>query len=274
MTSKRRVFQCSCCSPSLVHLLVILGSFYIYYKDQLADTAPSIHTTTSTNTKMDAIPVSNEAKGEPESLTNKTLETGAAMVQSFDPPKRLCAHFNAFHVYVNEPSRVSEANHYCAHVNDEVRQCLLYDSPLPTAKLIGVEYMVSERIFNELDPGEQKLWHSHVFEVKSGMLIMPTPPGVPQSAWEIAENKEMEQVVHLYGKVYNLWQTDRGDKVPLGQPQLMTSFTAKDHFDFDKYVGDRDRRFGVDSKHKAEVRAYIEEPKTHPNADALWNGKA
>ena len=133
--------------------------------------------------------------------------------------------------------------------------------------------MVSERIFNELDPEEQKLWHSHVFEVKSGMLIMPTPTGVPQSAWEVAENKEMEQVVHLYGKVYNLWQTDRGDKVPLGQPQLMTSFTSKDQFDFEKVVGDRDRRFGVDSKHKAEVRAYIEEPKTHANADALWKGK-
>lgn len=41
---------------------------------------------------MADIPVINQAKGEPESFTNKTLETGAKMVQNLDPPNRLCAH--------------------------------------------------------------------------------------------------------------------------------------------------------------------------------------
>lgn len=41
---------------------------------------------------METIPTSNHAKGEPESLLNKTLETGASLIQNFDPPKRLCAH--------------------------------------------------------------------------------------------------------------------------------------------------------------------------------------
>lgn len=100
----------------------------------------------------------------------------------------------------------------------------------------------------------------------------------------------MKEVVHLYGKVFHLWQTDRGDKLPLGKPELMyapsnvltacicdlltvlyrTSFTANNQFDFDTAVGDRDRRFGVDSKQKAEKRAGIEEPKIHPDADATW----
>ena len=31
----------------------------------------------------------------------------------------------------------------------------------------------------------------------------------------------MKEVVHLYGKVFHLWQTDRGDKLPLGKPELM-----------------------------------------------------
>ncbi|EME85729.1 uncharacterized protein MYCFIDRAFT_101627, partial [Pseudocercospora fijiensis CIRAD86] len=97
---------------------------------------------------------------------------------------------NAFHVYANEPSRTSEAKHYCAHVNEDVRQCILNDSPAPNARLIG---------------------HSHVFEVKSGMLIMPAPAAVPNAVWEKAENAEMEDVVHLYGKVFQLWQVDRGD---------------------------------------------------------------
>lgn len=32
---------------------------------------------------------------------------------------------------------------------------------LPT----GVEYIVSDRIFEDLPPEEQKLWHSHAYEV-------------------------------------------------------------------------------------------------------------
>jgi len=216
------------------------------------------------------LPITNNTHGEPESLKNKTLETGASLVQSFGPPKRLCAHLNAFHAYASDPHRAVESNHYCAHLNDEVRQCILYDSPEPNARLIGIEYMITPRLFETLNTEERKLWHSHVFEVKSGMLIMPTPSGVPQTMWEVPENKEMEQVVELYGKVFHLWQTDRGDKLPLGEPQLMTSFTAKDQFQFDEMVGDRDRRFGVDYKRKAEAREYIKEPKIHPDADSTW----
>lgn len=40
----------------------------------------------------DHLPVTNQAIGEPQSMKEKILETGASMVQSFDPPKRLCAH--------------------------------------------------------------------------------------------------------------------------------------------------------------------------------------
>jgi hypothetical protein len=80
----------------------------------------------------------------------------------------------------------------------------------------------------------------------------------------------MEEVVHLYGKVFQLWQVDRGDKVPLGRPELMTSFTSNDQIDLDRLVADRDRRFGVETKKKAESRAYIQEPEVHPDADTLW----
>lgn len=220
----------------------------------------------------DSIPVTNDAKGAPESLLNKTLETGAGLTQSFDPPKRICAHLNAFHAYASNPSRYVEANHYCAHLNDEVRQCLLYDSPAANARLIGIEYMISPRLYETLAASERKLWHSHVFEVKSGMLIMPPPASasVAQRAWEVAENKEMEEVVELYGKVYHLWQTDRGDKLPLGEPQLMTSFVNAEQIDMEKVVGERDSRFGTDYKHKAKVREYIKEPDIHPDADHAW----
>lgn len=124
--------------------------------------------------------------------------------------------------------------------------------------------MISARLYDTLDSEERKYWHSHVFEVKSGMLIMPRPTGMPEAAWELAENKEMEEVVTLYGKVYHLWQVDKGDKLPIGPPQLMTSFTADGQFDFEKEVGDRDKRFGSDYKRKKAVREYIKPPEIHP----------
>jgi hypothetical protein len=164
-----------------------------------------------------------------------------------------------------------EANHYCAHLNDEVRQCILYDSPHANARIIGIEYMITPRLFRTLDAEEQKLWHTHVFEVKSGMLVMPKPSAVPDAAWELAENKEMEEVVELYGKVYHLWQVDRGDQLPLGEPQLMASFTQGEQMkDFEEKVGDRDARFGTDWRRKKSVREYIKEPKLEGDADWTW----
>lgn len=124
--------------------------------------------------------------------------------------------------------------------------------------------MISPRLYNTLDPEERKLWHSHVFEVKSGMLIMPQPKGVPGLVWEKAETREMEEVIGIYGKIYHLWQVDKGDKLPLGSPQLMTSYTAGDQFDFEKMVGERDRRLGSDYRRKKEIREYIQQPEIHP----------
>ncbi|KAK9423621.1 putative DUF1264 domain-containing protein [Seiridium unicorne] len=204
-------------------------------------------------------------------LKDKVLETGAGLIQEFKPVKQICAHLNAFHTYADEPGRHVEANHYCSHLTSDMRQCILYDGPGPDAKLIGIEYMVTPKLYAELPEDERKYWHSHVFEVKSGMLIMPGPttPGL-QQAWEAAETEEMKEVVHLYGKVFHLWQTDRGDKLPLGEPKLMTSFTGEGQFDFDKQVGDRDRRFGSDWKRKKALREDIEVPDIHPDADQAW----
>ncbi len=125
--------------------------------------------------------------------------------------------------------------------------------------------MISAAVYKTLDAEERQLWHSHVFEVKSGMLIMPGPNGLPTGVWEEAETKEMEQVVGLYGKTYHFWQVDRGDKLPLGPAQLMMSFTKPEQFpQFREVIGDRDRRYGVNHEQKREKRKGIEEPDIHP----------
>lgn len=58
------------------------------------------------------------AVGEPPTTRSTVLETGASVVQRFEPIKQLCAHLNAFHVYAADPTRCVEANHYCAHITE------------------------------------------------------------------------------------------------------------------------------------------------------------
>ncbi|KAK1452893.1 hypothetical protein CCUS01_01909 [Colletotrichum cuscutae] len=217
---------------------------------------PSLQSRLSTTmaTKPDA------NAGDPISTENQVLSAGASV--DFAPLSNVCAHLNAFHAYASDPTRVVEANHYCGHLNEDLRQCILYDSPAKNARIIGIEYMITPKLYETLDSGERKLWHSHVYEGK-----------LPDLAWQAAEDKEMEQVVQLYGKVFHLWQVDKGHQLPLGEPQLMTSFTQTGQLDFAKYVGDRDKRFNSDYKQKEEARKHIASPSVHPDADQAWKEK-
>jgi hypothetical protein len=58
-------------------------------------------------------------------------------------------------------SRQVESHHFCSHPSEEVRQCCLFDSDKKGGRLIGVEYIISERLFKELPEEEKKYWHSH-----------------------------------------------------------------------------------------------------------------
>jgi hypothetical protein len=113
------------------------------------------------------------AAGPPITTKDAILETGASSTQSFAPLKATCAHLNAFHVYASDPSRSVEANHYCTHLSADVRQCLIYDRPANPARLIGVEYMITPRVYEQLDDEERKLWHSHDYEVRKASSLSP-----------------------------------------------------------------------------------------------------
>ena len=68
-----------------------------------------------------------------------------------------------------------EAHHFCACPNEEVRQCVIYDSDRPDARLIGTEYIISAKLFEELPEEEKVYWHSHKYEVESGTLQVSHP---------------------------------------------------------------------------------------------------
>ncbi|KAL6000530.1 Oil body-associated protein 1A [Asimina triloba] len=171
-----------------------------------------------------------------------------------------------FHRYADDMTRQVEAHHLCSHQNEEMRQCLIYDNSNKDARLIGIEYIVSEGLFLSLPDNEKPLWHSHEYEVKSGILFMP---GVPGPIGRL----DLEKVCKTYGKTFHFWQVDRGDELPLGLPQLMMAFTRDGQLD-EKLVEGVEKRFGISVAAEREKRAYMSGPEygIHPLANAAGKG--
>lgn len=188
-----------------------------------------------------------DTSGRTKSTTTKVLEAGAEMLQGEGPINAIHAHVCGFHFYADDMSRQVRAHHYCSHQNEDVLQCVIYDSPAINARLIGIEYIISEDLFKKLPEEEKKLWHSHKYEVMSGQLVAP---GIP----EVAENELMQKLVTTYGKTWHTWQVDRGDTLPLGLPKLMMGFTADGQLN-PSMVEQRDEDLDINSDSKKAVRA-------------------
>lgn len=48
-----------------------------------------------------------------------------------------------------------EAHHYVTVLNEDVMQAVIYDGNTKNARLMGVEYIISERLFKTLPPEEK-----------------------------------------------------------------------------------------------------------------------
>src|SRR3546814_14239781 len=71
--------------------------------------------------------------------------------------------------------------------------------------LMGVEYVVTARLFATLDDEEKKLWHSHNFEARHGLVMAP---GVPRAV----EQQYVSLWANTYGKNYHRSEERRGGK--------------------------------------------------------------
>lgn len=142
--------------------------------------------------------------------------------------------------------------------------------PEKNARLVGVEYIIPKHVYLTLPDDEKRLWHSHDFEVKSGILVLPKPERAGPEKWEVAETEAMKEVVGLYGKTWHFWQVDRGDQLLLGHPVLMASLTKSTQIDLGLALLDRNARFGVDHKKKAKNRSSIEHHDVHHHVDSWW----
>lgn len=206
-----------------------------------------------------------EAPGADKDAKSKTLEVGADLLQNKGPLRKINAYLDGFHFYNGNINAQMEAHHYVSQINEDLHQAIMYDGNGEDAKIMGVEYIVSERLFKTLPEEEKKLWHSHHHEVKSGTLIAP---GIP----EVAEHELMEKLVSTYGKIIHTWHTDQDRNLPVGAPQVIMGFTKEGQLK-PELLSSRDKRFNVSSAEKKKNREDIPMPNVDPMANAWEKGE-
>lgn len=189
--------------------------------------------------------------GEAKSAKTKTLEAGAKTLQSSAPVKGFDIYLVGFHPMKDHPEMQMEAHHYCHQMNEDFAQCVLFDSNTKNANMNGVEYIISEKLFESLPEEEKKYWHPHNGEILSGQLLAP---GIP----EVAEKSLMKSKMNSYGKTWHVWNTGHegqaADKLPLGDPMLAWSFN-RDGEAKPGLVDKRDKKMGLNSTQTRKDRA-------------------
>lgn len=206
-----------------------------------------------------------DVPGEKPSTLMRTLETGAQLIQSRPPVDAISTYLDGFHFYSGDKNGQMEAHHYVTILNEDVMQAVIYDGNTRDARLMGVEYIISERLFKTLPAEEKKLWHSHQYEVKSGSLIAP---GLPAAA----DKPLMSRIVNTYGKTWHTWHTDRDKTLPLGIPALMMGFTGEGQLD-PALLADRDRRLDVNTQDIKRERQDLEARPVVKGTDVWQHGE-
>jgi hypothetical protein len=129
--------------------------------------------------------------------------------------------FAGVHLLKELPEQSRVAYHFCKEVNGDLNQCVLYDGTGPDAKLIGVEYLVSDAVYQKMPAEEKAFWHDHKHEVDAGYLKSLTQTGDE-------EKRTLANVRTLWGKVYHTWAS--GTDYPRGPARLFWSVTGEQPF--------------------------------------------
>lgn len=187
--------------------------------------------------------------GGEKSLRKRILEAGSDLLQDTSPLKDFDVYVVGFHCAKHDPHMQMEAHHYCKQVGEDFLQCTIFDGNTRDANLIGIEYIISEELFEGLPQEEKSYWHPHNFEVLSGTLVAP---GLP----DVAEKALMRVIMNSYGKTWHTWHTGRhdgkgepGHPLPYGDPHLMWSFNRDGELDNSLLVN-RDTTMGIDTGKK------------------------
>lgn len=223
-------------SPHRIVVAVLAG--------MAAAASPALHAQVDTRTPP----------GDEKTAKTRVLELGAKALQGNAPLAPMDVYLVGFHPMKDHPDHQMEAHHFCHQVNQDFAQCALFDGNGKDARLNGIEYIISEKLFETLPEEERKYWHPHNAEILSGQLVAP---GVPQPA----EKALMKDKMNSYGKTWHVWNTgamgQAGDSLPLGPAELAWSFN-RDGEARPGLVEQRDRRMGIDTATKRRERADLQ----------------
>ena len=188
------------------------------------------------------------------------------------PVAGLQGHFCGIHLAKANPAFQIVTQHYCSARNEDMHQCVLYDSCEKDARLLGVEYIISDKLYRTLPEAEKKYWHVHTYEVLGGGLIAPgMKPG--------DEMKFMKVLMNTWGKAWHTWP-DPKSPVPLGEPLLIWSLTGDGQVK-PEVVAARDKEFGVSTAKIREKRLdeiglevpSVPQPKSMDTVGRQWTDK-
>ena len=173
------------------------------------------------------------------------------------PPEDNKMHLCAFHLAKDDLSFIVETQHYCCPLRPDLFQCILYETTAEGVrpKLLGIEYVIPDSVYQTLDAKEKEFWHPHDFEVREGLLVT-----IGMS--ECCDQKTMKTLVNTWGKVWHTWP-DPSTHLPLGYPRLMWSAIKEGEIP-EELVKKRDARWGTDTAELKKKRAQYLPPESSP----------
>jgi len=197
--------------------------------------------------------------GIQQSFTSKILDKGTGLFQSKAPLNSVHLHLCSLGFPNGNLDRQMILHKYGTHLNEDFSQFLIYDLDDSKGRLIGVEYVVTERLFKTFSQDEKKLWHSLYYEVKSGILLSPRNAN---------ENACMNKLLDCYAKTLIFWEPYK-ESLPLGGPHLWMSFTSDSQVNLD-LLHERDRMLQINSEEKRKERMHLPVPILDPKCDTWF----
>lgn len=99
--------------------------------------------------------------GAEKTPKTRALEAGAKLLQHNRPMAGFDIYLVGFHPMKEHPEHQMEAHHYCHQRNEDFAQCVLFDSNTSAANMHGLEYIISEKLFESL-PAAEKNSGTHI----------------------------------------------------------------------------------------------------------------
>lgn len=124
-------------------------------------------------------------------------------------------HVTAPHMMDGEV--IGPFHHYCKPINDDIIQCILFESTDPNARMTEVEYMVSKKLARGVIPkwSHQQNWHDHKQEIDTGRVAVMYPTD------EKTVKGLVDHVAGTDGIIFHLWP--KGAPIPDGSVMIAQS---------------------------------------------------